>query len=307
MEINPKIFVIIVLYNGSKWIEKCFGSLANSTIPIEILAIDNASNDGTPDIIKKSYQTVEVIETGLNLGFGKANNIGLKIALEKGCDFVFLLNQDAWIEANTISKLVKLAQTDDVLGIISPIHKDGSGDALDTNFSINLRPNVTPSIISDILLDKMKQSYYTNFVNAAAWLVTKRCIQEVGGFDSIFPHYGEDDDYINRARCKNFKVGICTNSFIFHDRVYRDEISINQDRKRLIIKNILLLKDVRYSLKTNTYCFVVNQVSDFIKLLLFGNFHSLRLKVFSFYKALKLIPSIKRSRQVSMNQRSFLG
>ena len=66
------VYTIIVTYNGAKWINKCFGSLQSSSIPLKIIAVDNNSKDNTPQIIKAKFPDVEVIETGENLGFGKA-------------------------------------------------------------------------------------------------------------------------------------------------------------------------------------------------------------------------------------------
>jgi N-acetylglucosaminyl-diphospho-decaprenol L-rhamnosyltransferase len=124
------IYSIVVTYNGSKWLDKCFGSLLNSTVSTKIIAIDNKSTDGTPDEIRLKFPSVEVIETGKNLGFGKANNIGLTRALNENADYVFLLNQDAWVEPDTIGKLISTQSSE--YAILSPVHLNGQGDALDS-------------------------------------------------------------------------------------------------------------------------------------------------------------------------------
>jgi len=104
------IYVVIVTYNGMQWIDKCLDSLIHSSIPLNIIIIDNLSTDGTVDFIKHKYPTVELVETGKNLGFGKANNIGITHAVKQNADYVFLLNQDAWVGLNTIDELVKIHQ-----------------------------------------------------------------------------------------------------------------------------------------------------------------------------------------------------
>ena len=76
-----KIYTIVVTYNGEKWVDKCFGSLQQSNIPVHIVAIDNASTDGTIKKIKNDYPEVEIIINKKNIGFGQANNIGLQRAL----------------------------------------------------------------------------------------------------------------------------------------------------------------------------------------------------------------------------------
>src|SRR5437870_13044290 len=101
---NKKVFAIIVTYNGAKWIKKCLSSLLASETKVEVIVIDNGSADETLNIVKE-FGSIECVNSVENLGFGKANNIGIAIALERKCDYIFLLNQDAWIEQNTITEL----------------------------------------------------------------------------------------------------------------------------------------------------------------------------------------------------------
>lgn len=214
------IYSIVVTCNGLKWIDKCFGSLVNSNVSTKILVIDNKSTDGTPDKIRSMFPSVEIIETGQNLGFGKANNIGLTRALNESADYVFLLNQDAWVEADTIGKLISAQSSE--YAILSPVHLNGQGDALDSNFAYYLSNSLTPAIISDIYLNRVKDLYEIQYVNAAAWLLNMKCVEIVGGFDPSFFMYGEDDNYILRVKYYGFKIGICPTAKIYHDREFRD-------------------------------------------------------------------------------------
>lgn len=212
------IYAIIITYNGSKWIDNCFGSLINSSILVNILAIDNASTDGTPQIIRERFPQVEVIETGQNLGFGKANNIGLKRVLDENADYAFLLNQDAWVQEDTIEKLVQSHQNNPEYDLLSPVQLNGEGDVIDRNFQNYLSPFQTPNILSDAVLGNLKPIYESTYANAAAWFLSANAIKLVGGFDPLFKHYGEDDDYINRLHAKGLKLAIDTTSIIYHDR-----------------------------------------------------------------------------------------
>ena len=74
-------------------------------------------------------------EQNKNIGFGKANNIGISLAMKKGADYVFLLNQDAWVEDKTLEKLINIHRKQPKFGIVSPMHLNGKGDELDYNFS----------------------------------------------------------------------------------------------------------------------------------------------------------------------------
>ncbi|EKT3965280.1 glycosyltransferase family 2 protein [Flavobacterium psychrophilum] len=206
---NKKIFVIIVTYNGSKWIEKCINSLLRSIYPINILVVDNCSTDDSVELLKQ-FSEIHLIQSKENLGFGKANNIGIDYALKNKADYVFLLNQDTWVFDDTISNLVVMAQNNPSFGIVSPMHFSGDEKTLDKGFVTYYNRNVEENAGKNIAI--------VPFVNAAAWLVSSACLQKVGGFESLFGHYGEDRNYCDRVLYHQFQIVIAKNAKICHDR-----------------------------------------------------------------------------------------
>src|ERR1700761_24513 len=128
------IAVIIVTYNGAKWIEKCITSLLNSSFKVKIIVVDNGSTDETLNLLEK-YTEIYLLKATKNLGFAKANNEGITIGLQQNVEYIFLLNQDAWVERDTIEKLLNVAEANKEYGIISPIHLNGSYTALDLKFA----------------------------------------------------------------------------------------------------------------------------------------------------------------------------
>ncbi len=214
-----KVVVIIVTYNPKKWIEKCFSVLKTSTIPVSIIAIDNGSNDGSQKIIKENYPEVDFLQFEENLGFGRANNIGIKKAYDEGADYVYLLNQDAWIEPNTIKNLIDVANRNPSYGIVSSLHLNGNGTGLDLKFSNYLGTTDCPNFVSDLSLKKqLAEIYPCSFINAAAWLLPRKTIETCGGFDPLFFHYGEDDNYCQRVLFHGLKIGVVPSERIYHDR-----------------------------------------------------------------------------------------
>lgn len=236
-----KVFAIIVTYNGLTWIDKCISSLYASTLPLEILVIDNASTDLTVENIEKKFPKVCIIRQDLNHGFGQANNIGLRKAYDMGADYVFLLNQDAWIESNTIENLVKIAEENKTFGILSPIHLNGSGSALDYNFSKYISPEKCKNLYSDIYTGNIKKTpYEALFVNAAAWLISRNCLATVGGFNPLFFHYGEDDNYVHRLNFHGFKLGVVATTRIFHDRENQEISTYFADNEKILTRYLLI-------------------------------------------------------------------
>lgn len=222
------------------WIQKCFDSIINSTIPVNIIAVDNGSSDGSIEYVKEKYPQVDFVISKENLGFGKANNIGMKKALDNGGDYFFLLNQDAWVDPQTIEELVKQAKNNPQYGIVSPMHLNGKGDALDFSFSTYLKPEKCENIYSDFVLNRVSDHIYeSEFICAASWLISKECLKIVGGFSPVFYHYGEDDNFVNRLIYKKMKIGVYPKVFIYHDRETR-EGGMLKDRSFNLKKNILL-------------------------------------------------------------------
>lgn len=261
-----KVFAIIVTYNAQKWIDSCFGSLRRSSIPLHTIVVDNLSQDDTVSLLKRNYPEVELIENSQNSGFGQGNNIAIRRALDKGADYILLLNQDAWLFEDSVSKLIDASLSRPDAGIISPVHIDASLRKLDKYFSkymLSAGVEVAPpceSLLSEYALQlpqleienpytpQNQQSLFdVPFVNAAAWLLPRKTFMTVGGFDPIFFHYAEDVNYVLRAKYHNLKTIVVGGSFIVHDRA---GTSRTNDRYSRWFKNYLLIRysDINYGL-----------------------------------------------------------
>ena len=231
MKKNVNVKIIIVTYNGMQWLARCL----SSCIGYDVIVVDNASTDETITFIKENFPDIKLIRQNSNLGFGLANNIGLSIALIEGADYVFLLNQDAYLQPHTIDTLIKVHKTNKDYGVISPIHLNGDGSKLDKNFSSYLK--VSDSLIFDSLKQKYSHDIYeVPFINAAAWLLPRKTIEAIGGFDPLFFHYTEDDNYCQRVLFHDMKIGVVPNTYIFHDRDEKNSNGPISEKDKLISK-----------------------------------------------------------------------
>jgi GT2 family glycosyltransferase len=213
---QPSVCVIIVSYNFMPWIHRCLPSVQASILPATIMVIDNNSSDETCQTIKEYYPNVELIENRENLGFGRANNIGMQQAMERGFDYLFLLNQDAWIEADTLGNLVDAAEKGNSYGIFSPVHMNGRGDATDYGFSdyTGIKKREEAMLIPEDVTP-------FPFINAAMWLIPVGIIKEIGVFAPLFAHYGEDRNWVLRMQKRGYKLGLVKSAFGYHDRAAR--------------------------------------------------------------------------------------
>ncbi|MGI5974566.1 MAG: glycosyltransferase family 2 protein [Paludibacter sp.] len=235
-----KVFVVVVTYKGKLWYDRCFSSLRNSVVPLHVVVIDNASPDNTVEFIQNNYPEFHLIKSDKNLGFGRANNLGMRYALNNGANYVFLLNQDAWIEPNTISDLINIHQLNKTYGILSPMHINAERNAIEKGLMHYIADYklTDPKLIDDLYWDRLDDVYNTHYVNAAAWLLPRKTLEMIGGFDPIFFHYGEDDNYMNRVLYHGFKIGICPKVRIVHDTERRLDMATQIAKKSF--KNILV-------------------------------------------------------------------
>ena len=212
-----KVCTLIVSCNFEKWLHTCLSSLKRSSVESAVVVIDNASSDNTCRIIAEDYPEVMLLQNSENLGFGKANNIGMRYALDNHFDYIFLLNQDAWIEPDTLRKLTEASEQNPGFGIVSPIHLNGSGEKPDFGFSV-----YTGLKSKEEAIDLAQPITPCSFINAAAWLIPVSAVKKTGGFAPIFPHYGEDVNYAQRIRNKQYQIGFVKDAFAYHDREFRE-------------------------------------------------------------------------------------
>ncbi len=252
---EAKIYVIIVTYKGKQWYDRCFTSLRKSSIPIRTIVVDNASNDGTVEYISEHFPEIHLIESKENLGFGRANNIAMRYALDQDCDYVYLLNQDAWVEPETIGKMLDIHRNHPEYGILSPIHLNAEKTGIEKGLINYLddRKITDKRLFEDLFFHRLKDVYDTSYVNAAAWLLPRNTLETIGGFDPIFSHYGEDDNYLQRVHYHHLKIGICPSCVVVHDTERR----IDSVGKKVQTSNSWMLAkvaDINTSVKINDLC-----------------------------------------------------
>ena len=116
-----KIAIILVNYNGKEYNEECIKSIFESSYKnLEVIVVDNDSKDGSPELLREQFgEKINLIMAGKNLGFSGANNIGIRKAIEDGCDYVVLLNNDTLIDKNLISNMLNASKEEND-AVISP-------------------------------------------------------------------------------------------------------------------------------------------------------------------------------------------
>ncbi|SDW85954.1 Glycosyltransferase, GT2 family [Lutibacter oricola] len=296
MNINSNVFIVIATYNSIQWIEQCLNSIPKDC---NTVIIDNNSSDNTVSFIKEKFPKSYLIEEKENLGFGKANNIGISYALNRGAEYIFLLNQDAYLEQDTISKLIQASKENPNYGILSPIHLNGNGSKLDSNFAVYIQQN------RELQFDSLKgnienKPYNVSFVNAASWFIPKNTFEKIGGFDPIFYHYGEDNNFCQRVIYHKLKVGVVPDVYIKHDREDRVAKKEQSFKEKLVLKERFYKSkwaNINVNLKPNKI--KKKKLKQIIKDLMLLRIKSAYSQFKEYRMTLRILPAIYKSRNLN--------
>ena len=215
--ITSKVVVVIISFNGEKWIEECIKSiLQNGYSNIEIVVVDNASKDKTISIIRTKFKKVILFEQRKNVGFGRGCNIGFRYAMSQKSEYVLLLNQDIKLDRHCIENMVGVCEKNKKIGIASPLQMDYAGLHIDSHFKrlYNLE--------SETIADSGKlsrDSIEVDTIIGASMLLRSEVIKAIGGFDPIYFMYHEEGDLCRRAKYHGIQIHIVPKAIVCHKHI----------------------------------------------------------------------------------------
>ena len=293
-----RILVIVVTYNGMPWLDRCLGSVRASEVPADLYVWDNDSTDGSPDFVRSRYPEAKLVRSADNLFFAEANNMGFRYALDRGYDYVYLLNQDAWLAPDTLGKLIKASEAHPDYGVLSPLQMTDGFAALDKQFERLLpkRWPVKPAMTEDGKdlmpgLTGHLEPLCAHRVMAAHWLVPRKALEKVGLFSSLFPLYGNDDNWCDRARYHGFKIGIVPEAKAVHDRAAREETKEKVIYRNYYMGSLVRLCDINRPL-WERFLFVC--LFTLVKAVKYGSI----LPFKHFGSLCRMLPEIRQARKV---------
>lgn len=218
---TPTVSVVIPTLNRKSDVMECIQSLLRSEFhPLEIVVVDNGSNDNTSKAVNDTFPTVRVFRSKRNLGVTGGRNLGAKIA--RG-DYVFFVDHDTVTDGETVKELVEVLEHDDEIGVAGPIvNYYGDPDriwAAGTSVSLKtgkVRFNMTGEIDTGTLEDPFDVQ-----VLPSAFMVKRDALEKVGGFDDTFFAVYEDTDFCLRIRKAGYRITCVPRSKLWH-KVVRD-------------------------------------------------------------------------------------
>ncbi|MDT8782470.1 MAG: glycosyltransferase family 2 protein [Candidatus Bathyarchaeota archaeon] len=248
-----RVSIIIVNWNGKKWLNQCLKSINSQEFSElhEIILVDNGSNDDSVKFVKTTFPNVNLVLLDKNYGFAEGNNIGM---LKARGDYLIFINIDTQVHFNWLKNLIDCADQNDEYQLLCSLQvrsKQSVFNVINSFFGVNMVH----------VSKKLPYIIESNFASGGCFLVRRNWLSRVGYlFDSSYFCYSEDVDLSLRTLFAGGKIGYVTDSVVSHfvsskfDKlwIYRIDI-INSLRtfqrlfsksvfsRILIIKSILIL------------------------------------------------------------------
>lgn len=225
-----QLSIIIVNYNVKEFLANLFDTLykALEGIESEIIVVDNDSRDGSQEYIKQNHPSVKLLEMRENLGFSKANNVGLKIAKGK---YLLLLNPDTLVREDTFKTMMEAMDKDDSIGMAGCkiLNPDGTLQlACRRSFPSpwvsfcritglsSLFPNSKLFARYNLTYLNEDESYEVDAISGSFMMLKREVYERIGGLDESYFMYGEDLDWCFRVQKSGYKVYYIHSTQIIH-------------------------------------------------------------------------------------------
>lgn len=214
----PSVLIVVLNWNGLQDTLECLASLRELHYANHrVLVVDNGSSDGSPEIIAEKFPEVVLLRNVSNEGFAGGNNRAIDFALNQGFDYCWFFNNDAAADPGALSALMRCAETDERIGLLSPVlyHADrpdtvqACGGVIDwENWEFALTESVEDWNDAN--------AYGRAYLWGTALLVRREVLQTIGGFEEKFFAYVEDRHFCMRAKTSGFDLALVPEAKIYH-------------------------------------------------------------------------------------------
>ncbi len=214
-----RISVIIVSWNARELLKGCLDSIriSGGSLVQEVIVVDNASTDGSPDMVAEQFSEVTLIRSKENLGFARANNLGLQPA---SGSWLALVNSDVVVHPGCFEQLINYLEAHDDVGLVGPMITGGDGQLQP---SCRRLPTIWSTACRSLALDKVLsrwpflssqelrcrshvQPVEVEVLSGCFWVARREAVAQVGGLDERFFFYAEDIDWCKRFGDAGWKV-----------------------------------------------------------------------------------------------------
>lgn len=222
---QPLIITLVLNYNRRQDTLECLASLEQNTYKNhKIIVLDNSSTDGSVEAIKAAFPAVEVMVLTENGGYAGNNNVGIKVAMDQGADWVFVLNEDTILATDCLARLIEVGESDPSIGIVGPMvyHHDepnviqSAGGKIGPYWeSLHLAQNEPDQ-------GQFNQPHLVDWISGCGIMVRRAVIDQVGMIDERYFYYWEETEWCLRAGRAGWRIMHVPQAKMWHKGVQRD-------------------------------------------------------------------------------------
>lgn len=214
---HPDLSIIIVSWNVRELLANCLRSvLAQTGLALQVIVVDSASSDGSPELVAEQFPQVELVACQENVGFPRGNNLGLERANGR---FILLLNPDTIVHGDALAKMVSYLQQHPAVGVVGPqlLNDDGSVQSSRRRFptlrtavfeSTWLQPFAPKAVLDHYYVRDVEdgETAVVQWLMGACLMTRQEVVAQVGGLDEAYFMYSEELDYCRRIHEAGWQV-----------------------------------------------------------------------------------------------------
>ncbi len=221
---EPRVSIVILNWNSYQVTLDCLLSLRKMDYRnFEVVLVDNGSIDGSPVKLLENVPEIRLIRNPTNLGFAGGCNVGIRDALRRGTDYVLLLNNDTIVAPDCLSQLVRVAESDEKVGALSPkILFFDHPDRLNYAGGEHRRWRLFPKVfglrqLDDGSYDKIRE---VSFLTGCAFLIKAKAVRQIGVLEEVYFHFYEDIEWSLRVLKAGYKDMYVPSAVVWHKEHY---------------------------------------------------------------------------------------
>lgn len=219
-----KVGIVILNWNGVKWLDKFLPTLVENSLPHDVIVIDNASTDDSVTLLKEKFPSVIYVINEKNYGYSGGYNAGLQ-QLRGAYDYYILINSDVEVTKDWIAPLLQITKEKNNVFAVQPKvlsfdkkdyfeYAGAAGGFVDKNFYPFCRGRIFSTLEKDQQhYDNTKQVFWAS---GACMLVNAKAFHALNGFDNDFFAHMEEIDLCWRAQRAGFTNWCCSKSVVYH-------------------------------------------------------------------------------------------
>lgn len=223
--LQPLVYVVILNNNRRDDTLACLDSVYRSDYQnFRVIMLDNGSTDGSVDVVRASYSDVQIVLLTANSGYAGNNNVGIKLALEQGAEWVLVLNDDTVLDPACLSTMIRIATEDPTIGVAGPmVYHFDEPDVIQSAGGI-LGKYWQSDHLGKNELDQGQYSspHVVEWISGCAILVRRIAIEQAGMLDEDYFLYWEETEWCVRISRKGWKIIQVPKAHLWHKGVKRN-------------------------------------------------------------------------------------